>query len=273
VASAEPDDPPRQAAEAEPEDAIPAAQPTAPAEEHPEPEGERALLPPRKVNVERLLRLLAVETVAMEAVDELITGDAGLALGLLEVARTVPPGGPAPDLSSIRKALLHVTRSNVRLWAAHLEQAPFADRHERETSSMVLIRAHFCQGLAVLTGAVDHEEAFLAGLLAGVVDLMGIHAVAVLERYAASPEVAGALVDGTGPLAGIVAVARAHGTSGTAAHQAKLSPLEVMRAYLDAVSTTSRTMRTADGEESDTDPVVARPGQGELRRRLRASRD
>jgi hypothetical protein len=46
-----------------------------------------------------------------------------------------------------------------------------------------------------------------------------------------------------------------------------------MRAYLDAVSTTSRTMRTADGEESDTDPVVARPGQGELRRRLRASRD
>jgi EAL and modified HD-GYP domain-containing signal transduction protein len=236
-----------------------------------DPEPEPALLPPRRINAEHLVRLLAQEQVAMESVDELITGDAGLALSLLELAKRPPSEGLSPDVGSVRQALLLLGRETVRQWASTLEGTQFADRSHRETSSMVLIRARFCQGLAQLLGDVSPDEAFLAGLMAGVVDLLEVDPVELFDHVASSAAVADALVHGHGPLARIVAIARAHGTSTTVAREAGLAPLEVMRAYLDAVSATGRTMRGIDDEESDTDPVVARPGQGELRRRLGTS--
>jgi len=237
----------------------------------PDPEPMQALLPPRRINAEELGRLLGAEKVAMELVDELITGDAGLTLALLEEAKRPAADDRPSNVESVRQALLLLGRDAVRSWATTLADQPFADRNQRETSSMILIRARFCQGLSKLTGTASSDEAFLAGLLAGVVDLLDIDPEDLSERVASSAAVVQALVHAEGPLAQIVAIARAHGTSTDAARGTDVSALEVMRAYLDAVSATGRTMRGVDDEESDTDPVVSRPNQGELRRRLGTS--
>jgi hypothetical protein len=103
--------------------------------------------------------------------------------------------------------------------------------------------------------AADPDEASLAGLLAGVVGLLEVDAPDLLGRVASSAAVAAALVDGHGPLGGVVSIARAHATSPTVARDAGLSPLEVMSEYLDAVSTAGRTMR-GDDVESDADPDI-----------------
>lgn len=228
-----------------------------------------ALLPPRKVNVEALVALLTEELVAMEAVDAVVTGDAGLTLAVLEQARRIPREGAPVAVDSTRQALMHVGRKNIRAWAADVASSAIADPHQRETSSMILTRARFCEGLARISGTASPDEAFLAGLLAGVVDLLEVGAADLLGRVACSTAVAEALVDGHGPLGSVVSIARAHGTSPTGAREAGLSPLEVMRAYLDAVNIVSRTMRGDDAE--DAVPVIDRPGQGELRRRLGAA--
>ena len=101
--------------------------------------------------------------------------------------------------------------------------------------SSILVRARFCQRIAESAGT-PAESAFTVGLLDAVCDLHGQPRHELVPGLSLSRDLNAALLEGTGPLAGVLALARAYEADSTsAAAGVGLSAADLTRVYLESL--------------------------------------
>lgn len=216
----------------------------------------------------RLAALLSDPDYAVSALSEVVHSDAGLSLRLLRMVNSAATA-QRREVTSIEAAIVAVGPRVLRDWA-YLASVGSSNAHDLERALMVLVRARFCEELADLVPEVDRSQAFLAGLLAGVVDVLGAAVDTVLAEVAVPAQVVAAVADGAGPLGRVVTLAGSHGSASRTVTDTGLSQTQVMRAYLHAVSATGRAVRVTDeAREARQEAPVRR---SELGRRLNVAR-
>jgi EAL and modified HD-GYP domain-containing signal transduction protein len=79
-----------------------------------------------------------------------------------------------------------------------------------ETVVQALVRARFCELVSDAMGSGDASTRFLVGLLSRMDVMLGLPIAQLLERLPVSADVRDALIDGTGPHAGLLSLAIAY---------------------------------------------------------------
>lgn len=159
-------------------------------------------LAPSQLSCLRLLALLAQPDVRTHEVVATLEADPGLALKVLQAARSAA-AGPARLPGSVHDAVVHVGLQTLQGWTALLGL-----RTAGGTSDMVtvpLARARMCQ---LLWGSSPvGSGAFLTGLLSGVTDTLGVRQDALLSQVPVADPVRHALLHGRGPLGAVLRTA------------------------------------------------------------------
>jgi c-di-GMP-related signal transduction protein len=105
-----------------------------------------------------------------------------------------------------------------------------------------LTRARLCENLALLLGAVP-DAAFIAGLITGVADLLGLTHAAMAEQIPLTSDIAAALVDDVGPLAEVLRVADAYESGNLAVIGAVGATDNLVGLYIDAMRWSTKAVR------------------------------
>jgi hypothetical protein len=222
-----------------------------------------------RVNTQRLVALLADSQHEITQVEAIVHDDAGLAWRLLQLVDD-EPGGQRLRVTSLRQALVAVGSGQLREWIS-LQAEVGVDNGidsnaDRELAAAVLIRARFCQEITGLVPEADADEGFLAGMLSGVVDILGVDLEEVLAHVHVGMNIERALRDGEGSLAVPMSMIRSPSVAVGTARQAGLDPRAVTYAYLDAVSVAGRMLRRHPDVQDDLQR------QSEIGRRLSLAR-
>jgi EAL and modified HD-GYP domain-containing signal transduction protein len=98
-----------------------------------------------------------------------------------------------------------------------------------------LTRARLSENVAGLLGA-PADTAFMAGLISGVADLLGLPHAAIAEQLPLSADIVAALVDGTGPLGEVLTVVNAYEKGDLA----DVTAGDLAGRYLDAIRWSAR---------------------------------
>jgi EAL and modified HD-GYP domain-containing signal transduction protein len=137
-------------------------------------------------------------------------------------------------VSSIREAVTVLGYDRIRQWVVLLMASDVAATSPEHLAG-ALTRARLCQLIAWHAG-VPGESAFTVGLLSGVAELLAEPIEVLAPQLPVTPEIAAALVDGSGRLGQVLALARAYERSVLPALSAAPIPAaDLARAYLSAV--------------------------------------
>lgn len=191
------------------------------------------LAPSRLRYLELIDRLLRPD-IEMDEVTAMVQSDPALAYRVLRAANSAS-AGLSRKVSSIHDAVLLMGLTRLRHWLILMTVSDLTGT-SAETVVSVLVRARLCQTLADRAG-VAGEQAFTAGLLSGLSDMLAVSPESLVARLSLDTELAGAVTGSTGRLGSLVAVAREYDKGGDSAEL--LLPVvaeDLARSYLSAVS-------------------------------------
>jgi EAL and modified HD-GYP domain-containing signal transduction protein len=137
----------------------------------------------------------------------LVTRDPALSFRLLSATNSAATG-LSRRVSSVHEAVVLLGTARVRHWVSLMALADASDADEAHLIRAVS-RARMCQEVAEDVGAPG-AAAFTAGLLIGVADLLDVSVSALLERLPLAPEVAAAVLEGTGEVGRVIAAVLAY---------------------------------------------------------------
>ncbi len=197
--------------------------------------------PSQIVSLQLLAALSDVDTTSAE-LERILSADPVLSLRILGAVNSA--SGAGREVGSLRQALVLLGRKQLSAWV--MLAALGAEDGSREQLTDVLTRARTCELLADLVPGLDRPTAYAAGLLSGVVDLLGCDPVQVAREARLSRELAELLVHRAGPLADLVRAVEEFDRTG---HADESLPIwEVSRARLHALGLA---MATVDSVMSD----------------------
>ncbi|WP_433204499.1 EAL and HDOD domain-containing protein [Dactylosporangium sp. CS-047395] len=173
----------------------------------------QALNPTRLARV-RLLTELAAEDVDLDRAVATIERDPALAVRILRGVNAASHGLKQP-VSSIFQAVVLLGVPQVRQWATLMMVADLADGDESVLTDAV-VRARMCQTVAERRGAGAGPTAFTVGLLSAIGDLLGGPVGTLTDQLPLTPEVAEAVVHGTGDLGDVLRDVRTYQRGGPA---------------------------------------------------------
>lgn len=114
---------------------------------------------------QRAMRLLAMEDVSFEHVEQLLRADQVLAAEMLKVANSAL-SSPRQPISTLNRAIAHIgIDAAIRVICASCMRPVFASRNLFDLWNHSLEAAGIAEGIALKSGRVDPGEAFLAGLI------------------------------------------------------------------------------------------------------------
>lgn len=166
---------------------------------------ERTRTPGDATSAVQLVAELQRDEVDIGRVEELVGADPVLSYRLLAAANS-SAYGVARRIESVRHAIVLLGVAQVRQLAALLTVA-HAGEERAELAVTGAVRARVMSALAVDSG--HREAAFTVGLLSVADGLFGMPMERLLGDIGLSDDIRAALVDGTGPLAEGLAIARA----------------------------------------------------------------
>jgi EAL and modified HD-GYP domain-containing signal transduction protein len=166
----------------------------------------QALSASRLGRVQLMAALLRPDVELAEVVG-LVTRDPALSFRLLSATNSAATG-LSRRVSSVHEAVVLLGTARVRHWVSLMALADASDADEAHLIRAVS-RARMCQEVADDVGAPG-AAAFTAGLLIGVADLLDVSVAALLERLPLAPEVADAVLDGTGEVGRVIAAVLAY---------------------------------------------------------------
>ncbi|TVP45410.1 MAG: HDOD domain-containing protein [Gemmatimonadales bacterium] len=157
----------------------------------------------------RLLQLMSDPDLDFDQVEDVIRQDVALPVTLLRYLNSAAFGW-RHEVESIGHGLRIMGEVNLRRWALMATLMGLGEGHPAELINLSLMRAHFCEAIAVRAWAGARSlDAFLVGLLANLDALLG-HSMEGISGSMSLPEdVASALLARTGPLSDLLAYARA----------------------------------------------------------------
>lgn len=146
------------------------------------------------------------------------------------------------EISSIKQAILSLGKEELIKFVTILFAAHEVGGKSPELLAMSLLRAKFCEGLALqYSDSTLGETAFLTGMLSLIDVILDEDMEDVVEKLKLDADVSAALLQGEGVLAGFIAVAKSYeGTNGSllekSAEAISLGYEEIAQAYHRAVS-------------------------------------
>jgi c-di-GMP-related signal transduction protein len=182
-------------------------------------------LSPSRLRRLELLGALAKSDADLEQILSIIATDPALSLRVLRVSNSAATGSPL-RVSSVRQAVVMIGLAHIRQWAMLMVIDDVASATEEQMIS-ALTRARLCENVAGLVGAAP-DAAFMAGMIAGVAELLGLAPSAMAQQIPLAADVAAALVDGTGPLGEALHLVSAY-------EAGERNALDLATSYLDAM--------------------------------------
>jgi c-di-GMP-related signal transduction protein len=196
-----------------------------------------ASLSPSRLRRLELLGALSAPEADLEKILAIIAADPALSMRVLRASSSAAAGGPS-RISSVRQAVVMVGLEHVRQWAMLMVIDDVAGATEDQMIA-ALTRARLSENVAVMLGA-PADTAFMAGLIGGVADLLGLAHSAMADQLPLSADIVAALVEGTGPLGEVLAVVTAYEQGDPATGDLAGRYLDAIRWSARAVAATSR---------------------------------
>jgi c-di-GMP-related signal transduction protein len=156
-----------------------------------------ASLSPSRLRRLELVTALSAPDVDMPRIVSIIVSDPALSLRVLRASNSVA-AGHANRVSSVGQAVVMVGLKHIRQWAMLMVLDDVGGAAEEHMIG-VLTRARLCENVAHWFGAAP-EAAFMAGVITGVAEVLGIPPATMTDQFPLAPAVAAALTDGSGRL-------------------------------------------------------------------------
>ncbi len=206
----------------------------------PAPGGQR-VVPSQAVSLQ-LLAALSDPDSTPEDLERIVSVDPGLSLRVLGAVNSA--AGAGREVGSLKQALVLLGRRSLSTWV--LLAAFGGASGDRQQMVTVLTRARTCE---LLTGQVglDAPTAYAAGLLSGVVDVLGCDPAQIAREARLDDELTRALVGREGPVGRLMHAVEEFDRSGTTDEE--LAPEEVSRARLHALGDAVAAIDSVLGEE------------------------
>jgi c-di-GMP-related signal transduction protein len=192
-------------------------------------------LSPSRVSCVRLLGAMLADEFDLDELEDVLRTDPALAYRVLRLANSAGVGLRG-HVTSVRQALVLVGPESLRGW---LVVMALADMGATDTDrlSWALTRARMCELLTEYVPGVKADQAFLAGLLSALVELLGTDVAELVSHVGATPELSAALISGAGPMGEVLRAVVEYEAGGSGLEA--VGPVDVVtarRAYLAAMA-------------------------------------
>lgn len=155
-------------------------------------------IPANRIAVLQLLARLQDPNVEMREVEDLVSRDITLSYKLLRLINAAYFGMPK-RVESIRKAVMFFGLQRVKNWATVI-LVNAIDFRPRELLTTAMVRARFCELLALELGRSPSEPYYVAGLFSLLDAIMDAPMALIVEQLNLSPPLSAALLKGEGPI-------------------------------------------------------------------------
>lgn len=169
--------------------------------------GKRA--DPQQLALLRLLGLLVGDADTTE-IEQVFRVNPNLTYSMMRLVNSAACGLPTP-IHSVHQAIVVLGRKQLLRWLQLLLFASH-DKQDAESSPLMQLaatRARFMELLAPAMHGVLPDDAFMAGILSLLDSLMGISLTEILHELKLTDQVRAALLESTGTLGDLLALARA----------------------------------------------------------------
>ena len=200
--------------------------------------GSARVSPSQLISV-RLLAALADHDVPVEELERIVSADPGLSLRVLGAVNSA--SGAGQEVRSLHQAIVLLGRRALSAWVMLAAIGGDPDSR-REQLIDVLARARICELLSRRYGGVEPAAAYAAGLLSGVVDIMGADLQQVIRGAHLGDGMTSALLSHEGPVGALLDDVEAFDRTGRA--PASVPTADMSSAQLQALDTA---MTTVDG--------------------------
>lgn len=205
-------------------------------------------LQPSRLRLVRLLAMLDDPDAEIEDVAEIVNTDPALSLRLLRAANSAA-AATSQRIESVRHAAVLIGFNRLRQWLTLMAVSDLSASEDHLSS--IMIRARFCQEIAGRLG-LGTDSAFTAGLLDAVCDLFPEPREKIVSQLPLTEDLLAALVNGAGPLADVIAVARAYESDDAAKVNPFAVPSEDLTfAYLDSIRWAEGVLAAFSGATED----------------------
>ncbi|MBB2943974.1 EAL and modified HD-GYP domain-containing signal transduction protein [Actinoplanes lutulentus] len=192
-------------------------------------------LSPSRLRRLELVAALMHPDVRLDKVTTIIASDPALALRVLRVSNSVA-AGVVSRISSVRQAIMLIGLTHIRRWATLMVVDDVGEAPEEQLLT-ALTQARLCETVAPRFGA-DPAEAFVAGLINGMAQVMAMTPAAMVEQLPLTAEVSDALTTGSGRLGEVLRAVRAYG-------EGDWGTDDLAGPFLDAMRWSTRTLSAA----------------------------
>lgn len=164
----------------------------------------------QQVTMFQIMSLLNQPNVTDRALEEAFRSHPSLSLALLRIVNAAAFGGRGID--SIPHAIRLIGREALSRWMLIMLVSSVGARNPVAHEAVVgaLVRGRFCESVTAFDASGDPAARFLVGLLSRMDVLLGLPMTSVLERLPVKEDIREALLDGTGPHAGVLKLAAAY---------------------------------------------------------------
>ena len=201
------------------------------------------LLPPAQAHIIELINLLRQQA-STEAIEEVLKKDAGLAFNLMRMINSAG-FGLRREVSSFREAVMILGLRKLFRWAALLFTATRDGGAPPAVCQTAVVRGRLMELLALEAGmgAEQADQAFVTGLFSLLDAMLPLPLASALALISVPEPVSAALLQGEGPLALLLTLAKACESSDDAAfdqaaRSLALSSTQINGAHLQALAWT-----------------------------------
>ncbi len=179
--------------------------------------------------------------ITLQTLAATISGDVGLAWGLLRLANTLLYSGAAP-IETLTQAVARLGTQKVMRWAVLLTIASQEDC-PRAYVQLSLQRGYMCEAIARHTHTETPDVVFLVGLLSVLDSIVEVPMPNLIRQLPLAPRIRAALIDREGPAGEILKVVLAWESGDWAAFEQAGFPSGVaMSAWLHSLARSAETL-------------------------------
>jgi len=198
-------------------------------------------VPAFKLNYLRLLKVIQAPRLDFDAIERIVKTESTLLHWLLKRVNSAAFGARA-RVNSIRQALVALGELELRRWVSVFCISGMGEDRPQELLVQSFVRAYLCEELARRSPLARHRtEAFLVGMLSLLDAVLCRPLTELVDELPLSPEARSALLEGTGPLAPLLACSVAYERAdfcrvSEIAQQLQLPVGEVSAGYFEALA-------------------------------------
>lgn len=165
-------------------------------------------LSPAQMTLAELLYETSNEDVNLPKITQIFERDINLSYKLLRYANSAA-FNRVSEISTIKQAIISLGHLELKKFLSLLFSAQVGDSKPDELLKMSMIRARFCEQLAIAEGSQDIGKAFLTGMMSLIDAILDESIEKVMEQLPLAAEIKQALINNEGKLAEFLSLAKA----------------------------------------------------------------